>query len=615
MRLVTPALTAVLVLVSIGVFTNWLAVRPLPVLDEWRTLPVLVGLAFRLGLLATPLVTQALLGLIAGIGIAACLLAAVLTLKIPHNIAARRLAASLAWTSLSVAYFFFLWPYPELRRMLVGDAPGAWVSFAADLGGYLALAAGLWHLGRFFEIYPRPIAPEDWSAFERETRVKSEASFRHGWRRRIYLPSWLSRPRTDVENRFEHWLGPRPGPRTTAMLFGGAVLLAVWEVTSRTFSWRLGAGNLHLGIASTLVFGAGTAMLMLPFAGNFHLVQFHHARGLPDDRLRVEWIYSTLMAAYMLALVVVLLGMALFFAIVIGAGEASVGYSANLYFYIPSAFAVPFFALAFLLSVALSIFYRGAVDPRLAARKVTVWWLLGAAVAILFVIIERAVAVRIVQWLGMPSDMGYILAGALVAGTVAPIRKHSEATITAFVGRVLPIEQLMDGERRSAVVAMCDLSGYTALSVKDEKQALLLAALLHRKAAVISQAHGGRMVKSIGDAVMLEFPDADRAARALNRLHAEFPVACRTMGFEPLPVHSGAHLGEVVVGHDGDLFGQTVNLAARLQGEAKSGQIVVSQAFIAGCSGDSAGGHRALGPRHLKNIPDAVDCHELLAEA
>ena len=116
----------------------------------------------------------------------------------------------------------------------------------------------------------------------------------------------------------------------------------------------------------------------------------------------------------------------------------------------------------------------------------------------------------------------------------------------------------------------------------------------------------------IGDAVMLEFPDADRAACALAKLHAEFPAACRAMGFEPLPVHSGAHLGEVVVGHDGDLFGQTVNLAARLQGEAKSGQIVVSDAFIAGRVGAPAEAHRALGPRRLKNIPDAVDCHELV---
>ena len=185
------------------------------------------------------------------------------------------------------------------------------------------------------------------------------------------------------------------------------------------------------------------------------------------------------------------------------------------------------------------------------------------------------------------------------------------SSMTALVGRLLPIEQLMDGERKRAVVAMCDLSGYTALSVRDEKQALLIAALLHRNASLISQAHGGRMVKSIGDAVMLEFPDADSAAKALMRLHSEFPAACRAMGFEPLPVHSGAHFGEVVVGHDKDLFGQTVNLAAHLQGEAKAGQIVVSDAFIAERRA-ARDGCRALGPRRLKNIPNEVDCHELI---
>ena len=118
---------------------------------------------------------------------------------------------------------------------------------------------------------------------------------------------------------------------------------------------------------------------------------------------------------------------------------------------------------------------------------------------------------------------------------MAPIRKHAEELMTVLVGRVLPIEQLMDGERRVVVVAMCDLSGYTALSVKDEKQALLIAALLHRNAAVISKAHGGRLVKSTGDAVMLEFPDADRAARALAKLHAESPPARGARGSGPPP--------------------------------------------------------------------------------
>jgi adenylate cyclase len=158
---------------------------------------------------------------------------------------------------------------------------------------------------------------------------------------------------------------------------------------------------------------------------------------------------------------------------------------------------------------------------------------------------------------------------------------------------------------------MSDLTGYTALSARDEKQALLLAALLHRNAERVASAHHGRLVKSIGDAVMLEFPDARNAARALMALHGDFPAACHALGVEALPVHSGAHIGEVVVARDGDLFGQTVNLAARIQGEAKAGQIVVSDAFISSLDSDTRS-HRALGARRLRNVPEPMECHELL---
>jgi adenylate cyclase len=135
-----------------------------------------------------------------------------------------------------------------------------------------------------------------------------------------------------------------------------------------------------------------------------------------------------------------------------------------------------------------------------------------------------------------------------------------------------------------------------------------VAALLQRQAAMQCEAHGGRIVKTMGDAVLLAFDDAARAGNALAGLHREYPTAARALGLEALPVHSGAHFGEVTITGDGDVFGQTVNIAARLQGLASPGQAVVSEAFARAAG---AAPHRSLGPRVLKNVPEPVVCEEL----
>ena len=603
-----PAATIVAALAALAVFVNWIVEHP-PVSDPKALhLPLMVSVVYQIGERTGTAVTNAILALIATTGAGACALAIVLAWKSAQQASARRLAIALASISLCVAFFYFVLPHAQYRQLWQA-LPAAPAQFVLELAGYALFAAGLWQLGAFFEIYPRPIAPNDWADFVRDLRAKDQRVMRAGWRAKVYGRKWKDAGEKSQRGIYlDRWQGPHGGRMIAALLFGAAAVMALAGIYERQLT-RAPVG--HQDPAAMLyaaMAGVATAVFILSLGRDVRILQFHQARGLPDDRLRIEWILSTTIVGALFALGIVMLGMLSFSILTLTAGEELVKYSGDLFMMLPIGIAVPIFAASFLVAVTLSIFYRGAVDPRLAARKVTVWWLLGAAVALLFVLIERAVAVRVVQWLGLPSDTGPVIAGALVAATIAPVRQHAENSVTALVGRFLPIEQLMDGERKRVAVAMSDLSGYTALSVRDEKQALLIAALLHRNASVISQAHGGRMVKSIGDAVMLEFPDADSAAAALTRLHAEFPAACRAMGFEPLPVHSGAHVGEVVVGHDKDLFGQTVNLAARLQGEAKAGQIVVSDAFIA----DQHGAHsNALGPRRLKNIPEAVDCHEL----
>ena len=91
-----------------------------------------------------------------------------------------------------------------------------------------------------------------------------------------------------------------------------------------------------------------------------------------------------------------------------------------------------------------------------------------------------------------------------------------------------------------------------------------------------SQASGGRIVKTIGDEVMAVFPSAERAMQAaidMQSAIAELPA----IGASPMSLRIGLHCGPVLPAESGDVFGDTVNLAARLRELASAGQIITSK--------------------------------------
>lgn len=87
--------------------------------------------------------------------------------------------------------------------------------------------------------------------------------------------------------------------------------------------------------------------------------------------------------------------------------------------------------------------------------------------------------------------------------------------------------------------------------------------------------HEGRLVKTIGDEVMCVFPSADRAVLAASDMQAQ--VAAMRPGNYPVSIHVGLHYGPVLV-EDGDVFGDTVNVAAYLAAAATAEQILTTEA-------------------------------------
>lgn len=264
-------------------------------------------------------------------------------------------------------------------------------------------------------------------------------------------------------------------------------------------------------------------------------------------------------------------------------------------------------ALAHMISLWLSVLGRGSLDPRLVVRRGTGVTALGVLLTALFVAVEGALSSQVVVHLGMPDETGALAAGTLVALAFGPLRARVDRVVGRLVQRLLPPEALVASERRTLAIAFADLSGYTRLAETDEDEALTLAAVLQQAARQAAAAHAGRLIKSIGDAVLLAFPTPAAAIAGVAELHRRYAGEVEARQLEHLPVHSGIHAGEVVVAADGDVYGAHVNLAARLQALAGPGEVVASGALAE----DTARAGIAAEPlpaRRFKNIAEPVDC-------
>ena len=603
------------------VFVHWLMVLPQPVALARGENPLFVHVLFQSAQSQSGgWFLRLALGLIAVTGTAACALAGIITFKAVQSPAIRYLSAALAFGSLATAYFFFAATHEEYRQLIGWSWGNGWRAVLDFVFYSLDLVTPLF-LVRFFRAYPRPVTDEQLEKHYGEIMTEARLKVSQGWRKRIYpqrgqdpaAPNkaerviWGGSPQLQMARVHRFWISP-------AMFWCAIVIALLAAIAGYLGRSTLGTtgGESYVKII-TLFIAVVSALVVLFFVYgaqiSFENLQFHHRHAVAEDRARIDWIYATMLVAGLVLLAVSPLWWAtLMWLIPQLEAHAIVPLGPELFFG-PTIISIEIFVLVFVMALALSIFYRGAVDPRLAARKFTLLGLLGLIVAFLFILIERTVALKIVAFFEMPADAGALLAGAAVAASIAPVKNRAEKAVNMFVARFLPLDSMIEGERKTLVVALSDLSGYTLLSSRDEKQALLLAALLQRQAAKLTDMHGGRVVKSMGDAVLFAFDDATTAARVLLALHRDFPGAAEQLGITALPVHSGAHLGEVTEAGDGDLYGQTVNITARLQGGAIPGQIVVSEAFA--LAADTAH-YNKLGPRQFKNVPDAILCHELL---
>jgi class 3 adenylate cyclase len=134
----------------------------------------------------------------------------------------------------------------------------------------------------------------------------------------------------------------------------------------------------------------------------------------------------------------------------------------------------------------------------------------------------------------------------------------------------------MTASRRLAAILAADVVGYSRLMGKDEV-GTAKAVRDHREAAApIVRSHGGRMVKTMGDGVLVEFPSVVAAVECATEIQKLMVERNAEVSEDKRIIYRvGVHLGDVLVEGD-DIVGDGVNIAARLEGIAEPGGICLS---------------------------------------
>jgi TolB-like protein/class 3 adenylate cyclase/Tfp pilus assembly protein PilF len=171
-------------------------------------------------------------------------------------------------------------------------------------------------------------------------------------------------------------------------------------------------------------------------------------------------------------------------------------------------------------------------------------------------------------------------------------------------------------QRRLAAIVAADVAGYSRLMGRDEDgtHARFRSHMAERFEPALAR-HGGRLVKLTGDGALVEFSSAVGAVGAAVEFQQAMAEANRDQPADAAVVFRiGVHLGDVIV-EGGDLYGDGVNIAARLEGQAPAGGIVVSRTVHEAVAGRLKATFEDIGGLALKNIERPIEAFRVAWDA
>jgi TolB-like protein/tetratricopeptide (TPR) repeat protein len=164
-------------------------------------------------------------------------------------------------------------------------------------------------------------------------------------------------------------------------------------------------------------------------------------------------------------------------------------------------------------------------------------------------------------------------------------------------------------QRRLAAILAADVVGYSALMQRAEEATYAEFERLKRE--LIEPGlfrHAGRLIKTTGDGALAEFASPSAAVRCAVEIQESI-----ASGRSSLRLRIGVNLGEVIVGADGDLFGDGINIAVRLEGIADPGGVLISEKVFSEVEGKLDAGLEDRGEQQLKNITKPVRAYAVRA--
>ena len=166
-------------------------------------------------------------------------------------------------------------------------------------------------------------------------------------------------------------------------------------------------------------------------------------------------------------------------------------------------------------------------------------------------------------------------------------------------------------DRRLSAIVFTDIVGSTELAQKDERAALALIAEQESLAQSTVAEHHGRRVKSTGDGLLMEFPSAIDAVESAVELQRRIFERNRRAEATPLRVRIGVHLGDVH-GREGDIFGDSVNIAARVESAGDAGGVCISETVYNLVRNKLPYGLERLPAVRLKGLAEPMDLYRVM---
>ena len=170
---------------------------------------------------------------------------------------------------------------------------------------------------------------------------------------------------------------------------------------------------------------------------------------------------------------------------------------------------------------------------------------------------------------------------------------------------------MSQGSRRLAAIMFTDMVGYTALGQRNEELSLALAEEQKKLVRPIFSRHNGREIKTMGDAFLIEFPsalDAVRSAYDIQRGVREYNIS--QPAEQRIHLRIGVHLGDVVES-GGDISGDAVNVASRIEPLAEDGGVCLTRQVYDQAKGKLEIPFVSLGAKSLKNVKETVEVYRM----